>query len=58
MTGRIAFMRNPVTQYVPIQTRLARDDALSEYLVHTGSALFVVPPGVQPGQHIGHTLFT
>ena len=29
-----------------MQTALARDDALIEYLRHTGSALFAVPPGV------------
>ncbi len=53
----LAFVRNPVAQYVPMQTRLARQDALSEYLLHTGSALFAIPPGIQPGQTIGHTLF-
>lgn len=42
----IAFVRDPRTQYIPMQTTLARDDALSEYLLHTGSGLFAVPPGV------------
>jgi deferrochelatase/peroxidase EfeB len=41
-----------------LQNRLSREDALSEYLLHTGSALFAVPPGVtQPGGYIGETLF-
>lgn len=42
----IAFVRDPRTQYIPMQTTLARDDALSEYLRHTGSGLFATPPGV------------
>ncbi|HEV2638916.1 MAG TPA: hypothetical protein VGX23_27475 [Actinocrinis sp.] len=29
---------------VPIQTRLGRQDTLNEYIRHTGSALFAVPP--------------
>jgi deferrochelatase/peroxidase EfeB len=31
---------------VPRQTRLSSQDGLMEYLVHTGSGLFAVPPGV------------
>lgn len=55
----IAFVRDPDTQYVPMQTKLSRDDLLMEYLVHTGSALFAVPPGVKdPTSFIGETLFT
>jgi deferrochelatase/peroxidase EfeB len=30
---------------------------MSEYLQHTGSALFAVPPGAVPGEHVGQTLF-
>jgi deferrochelatase/peroxidase EfeB len=42
----IAFVRDPARQFVPMQERLARHDTMMEYLVHTGSALFAVPPGV------------
>ncbi|WP_448059474.1 iron uptake transporter deferrochelatase/peroxidase subunit [Cellulomonas hominis] len=45
----LAFVRDPRRQYIPMQTTLARDDALSEYLRHTGSGLFAVPPGVHDG---------
>jgi deferrochelatase/peroxidase EfeB len=45
----LAFVRDPRTQYVPMQTALARSDALSEYLRHTGSGLWAVPPGVPTG---------
>ena len=36
----------PRTGFIPIQDALARTDALREYLVHTGSGLYAVPPGV------------
>ena len=53
----IAYVRDPRTQYIPMQTRLSRDDGLMEYLEHTGSALFAVPPGVRKGGYLGDTLF-
>ena len=42
----IAFVRNPDETYIPMQTQLSGQDALMEYLQHTGSGLFAVPPGV------------
>jgi deferrochelatase/peroxidase EfeB len=39
-----------------MQTRLSRDDGLMEYLEHTGSGLFAVPPGVGDGGFVGDTL--
>ncbi|GAA3797720.1 iron uptake transporter deferrochelatase/peroxidase subunit [Cellulomonas soli] len=45
----LAFVRDPRTHYVPMQTTLSRDDALMEYLQHTGSGLFAVPAGVPDG---------
>ena len=53
----LAYMRDPRAQFVPLQTRLAKEDLLTEYLRHTGSGLFAVPPGTQPGGHIGDRLF-
>lgn len=54
----LAYVRDPRTQYVPLQNKLARDDALSEYLRHTGSAIFAVPPGVTDASgFVGETLF-
>jgi len=53
----LAYVRDPDTQYIPMQTKLSRDDGLMEYLEHTGSALFAVPPGVRPGGYLGDTLF-
>ena len=55
----IAFVRDPATHYVPMQLQLSKNDALMEYLQHTGSALFAVPPGVaSPGGFLGEALFT
>ncbi len=42
----LAFVRDPRTQYVPMQARMSREDRLQEYLQHTGSGLYAVPPGV------------
>ncbi|WP_347108162.1 iron uptake transporter deferrochelatase/peroxidase subunit [Paenarthrobacter sp. S56] len=54
----IAFVKDPRTHYVPMQLALAKNDALSiEYLKHTGSGLFAVPPGVKKGGFIGEGLF-
>ncbi len=54
----IAFVKDPRTHYVPMQLALAKSDTLSvEYLKHTGSGLFAVPPGVQAGGFIGEGLF-
>ena len=54
----IAYVRDPDTQYIPMQTKLSRDDGLMEYLRHTGSALFAVPPGVRRGGFVGESLFS
>jgi deferrochelatase/peroxidase EfeB len=54
----LAYVRDPDRQYIPMQNRLSRDDGLMEYLQHTGSAIFAVPPGVRRGGFVGDTLFT
>jgi deferrochelatase/peroxidase EfeB len=53
----ISYVRNPLTQYVPLQSRISRLDAMQEYVQHTGSGLFAVPPGVAPGEFVGQRLF-
>ncbi|MGI8458303.1 MAG: iron uptake transporter deferrochelatase/peroxidase subunit [Propionibacteriaceae bacterium] len=53
----LAYVRNPRTHYIPVQNVLARADALTEYLQHTGSALFAVPAGATEGQFVGQALF-
>ena len=49
-------MKDPA-QFIRLQRALAAD-ALSEYVHHTGSAVFACPPGLRPGQHWGDSLFT
>jgi len=53
----ISFQRNPQTQFVPLQRRLAENDALNEYISHTSSALFACPPGAREDGYVGETLF-
>ena len=53
----IAFVRDPDTHFVPVQLAMSRTDALMEYLEVSGSALFAVPPGARPGEHVGQALF-
>lgn len=43
----MAYQRDPRRQFVPIQTRLARNDAMNEYLRHVSSGLFACPAGVR-----------
>jgi deferrochelatase/peroxidase EfeB len=53
----IAFQRDPRTHFIPIQRGLGRSDALNEYVKHTGSAVFAIPPGTRSGGWVGETLF-
>ena len=53
----IAFVRDVDQHYVPMQMRLSARDGLMEYLQHTGSGLFAVPPGIRPGEYVGQRLF-
>ena len=53
----ICFQRDPRTQFVPLQRRLASSDALNEYIKHVGSGIFAVPPGAHPGGYVGQDLF-
>ncbi|WP_128983390.1 iron uptake transporter deferrochelatase/peroxidase subunit [Streptomyces roseicoloratus] len=43
----LAYQRDVRTGFIPVQTSLARADALNEYIQHVGSAIFAVPPGVR-----------
>jgi deferrochelatase/peroxidase EfeB len=42
----IAYQRDPRTQFVPIQTKLSRNDDMNEYIRHVSSGIFACPPGV------------
>jgi deferrochelatase/peroxidase EfeB len=52
----ICFIRNPGTQFVPMQRALARADTMMEYIQHTSSAVFACPPGLRDGEYWGQRL--
>lgn len=55
----LAFQRDIRRAFLPVQTALARSDRMNEYIRHTGSATFAVPPGVTDrGGFLGETLFS
>jgi len=51
----LSFQRSP-EQFIAVQRNLA-SDGLNEYLRHVGSAIFAVPGGIAPGEHVGRALF-
>lgn len=53
----LAFQSDPRTQFVPIQLRLSKNDAMNEYIQHVGSGIFAVPAGVARGSYVGAALF-
>ncbi|MYS79722.1 iron uptake transporter deferrochelatase/peroxidase subunit [Embleya scabrispora] len=52
----VAWQHDPDDGFVPIQRKLARGDALSPFVRHEASALFVIPPGCAPGGYVGQSL--
>jgi deferrochelatase/peroxidase EfeB len=48
----VAYMRDPAA-FVRLQRRLGTSDALNEYILHVGSGLWVIPPGVRRGGWVG-----
>ncbi len=53
----VCFQRDPGRQFVPMQRRMAENDALNEYISHTSSAVFACPPGAREGGYVGEWLF-
>lgn len=53
----IAFVVDARTHFVPLQKAMSANDAMNEYLRHTSSGLYAVPPGVKKGQYLGQQLF-
>ncbi|WP_399091785.1 iron uptake transporter deferrochelatase/peroxidase subunit [Streptomyces sp. BBFR2] len=55
----LAYQRDVRHGFVPLQRKLARHDALNEYIQHVGSAVFAVVPGVRDAADWwGRALFT
>jgi deferrochelatase/peroxidase EfeB len=54
----LAYSRDPRTHVVPPMIELARHDVMNEYIRHTSSAVFAVPPGVRDERDwFGRALF-
>ncbi|MDQ3607744.1 MAG: iron uptake transporter deferrochelatase/peroxidase subunit [Actinomycetota bacterium] len=51
----VCFQRDPLAQFARIQRSLG-PDALNEYIVHTSSAVFAIPPGPRTGGYVGEGL--
>jgi deferrochelatase/peroxidase EfeB len=51
----IAFVKAP-DRFSRVHRNMARDDMFVEYLKTTGSAVFLVPPGVGPEGYVGQSL--
>jgi deferrochelatase/peroxidase EfeB len=54
----LGYQRDPRTAFLPINSRLAINDALSQFTTHTASAVFALPPGAPgPSHWVGEELF-
>ena len=53
----MAYVRDPVTQFLPMAMQLSAFDALNPFITHVGSALFAIPPGAAVGGFVGQSLF-
>lgn len=52
----IAYAADIATQFTPIQQRLADTDLMHTWLTATGSAVFAILPGFEPGGWLGQSL--
>lgn len=52
----ICWQADPLRGFVPVQRKLDRGDALSEFIRHESSGLYAVPPGPRSGEYVGQRL--
>ncbi|MEU7581834.1 iron uptake transporter deferrochelatase/peroxidase subunit [Streptomyces sp. NPDC041068] len=52
----ICWQADPMRGFVPVQRKLDRGDALSEFIRHEASGLFAVPGGAAEGEYVGQRL--
>ncbi|MGI5138648.1 MULTISPECIES: iron uptake transporter deferrochelatase/peroxidase subunit [unclassified Streptomyces] len=52
----ICWQADPLRGFVPVQRKLDRGDALSQFIRHEASGLFAVPGGAAPGEYVGQRL--
>ncbi|MER5184418.1 iron uptake transporter deferrochelatase/peroxidase subunit [Streptomyces sp. NPDC002896] len=52
----ICWQADPLRGFVPVQRKLDRGDALSQFIRHESSGLFAVPGGAPKGEYVGQRL--
>ncbi|MFE9448686.1 iron uptake transporter deferrochelatase/peroxidase subunit [Streptomyces sp. NPDC006739] len=52
----VCWQADPLRGFVPVQRKLDRGDALSQYIRHEASGLFAVPGGAAAGEYVGQRL--
>ncbi|MEU1404205.1 iron uptake transporter deferrochelatase/peroxidase subunit [Streptomyces sp. NPDC005728] len=52
----VCWQADPLRGFVPVQRKLDRGDALSQYIRHEASGLFAVPGGAAAGEYVGQPL--
>ncbi|MEU6775321.1 iron uptake transporter deferrochelatase/peroxidase subunit [Streptomyces sp. NPDC046759] len=52
----VCWQADPLRGFVPVQRKLDRGDALSQYIRHEASGLFAVPGGAATGEYVGQRL--
>lgn len=52
----LAYMNDP-EHFTRLQRKLGASDRLNEYISHSGSAVFAIPPAPRKGSYIGEQLF-
>ncbi|MFD5142418.1 iron uptake transporter deferrochelatase/peroxidase subunit [Streptomyces sp. NPDC058401] len=52
----ICWQADPSRGFVPVQRKLDRGDALSDFIRHESSGLYAVPPGARAGEYVGQRL--
>ncbi|GHE03707.1 iron uptake transporter deferrochelatase/peroxidase subunit [Streptomyces alanosinicus] len=52
----VCWQADPLRGFVPVQRKLDRGDALSQFIRHEASALFAVPGGAAKGEYVGQRL--
>ncbi|MEU5685231.1 iron uptake transporter deferrochelatase/peroxidase subunit [Streptomyces venezuelae] len=52
----ICWQADPMRGFIPVQRKLDRGDALSEFIRHEASGLFAVPGGAGKGEYVGQRL--
>ncbi|MEU7054482.1 iron uptake transporter deferrochelatase/peroxidase subunit [Streptomyces sp. NPDC046197] len=52
----VCWQADPLRGFVPVQRKLDRGDALSQFIRHEASGLFAVPGGAATGEYVGQRL--